>query len=98
MALMPSDRSTLFHRGQLAAVLGVELAEGELALLAYLKGPMYVTQPSEDVAWWRTGQVREKLGKTAQARDAYRQAIARDPRDSDFTASLRNLDASVGVR
>jgi len=98
MALMPNDRTTLFHRGQLAAVLGVDLAEGELALLAYLKGPMYVTQPSEDVAWWRLGQVLEKLGKTSRARDAFRKAIAKDRRDADFKASLRSLDESVGVR
>jgi len=98
IALMPGDRTTLFHRGQLAAVLGVELDEGEVALLEYLKGPQYVTQPPEDVAWWRLGQVLEKQGKTAQARDAYTKAIAKDPRDSDFKASLRSLDSRVGVR
>jgi predicted TPR repeat methyltransferase len=49
------------------------------------------------VAWWRLGQVLEKQGKTARARDAYKKAIAKDARDDDFTASLRKLDASVGV-
>ena len=98
MALMPTDRAALFHRGQLAAVLGVELADGEAALVAYLAGPMYVTQPSDDVAWWRLGQVFEKQGKTALARDAYRKAIAKDPRDDDFKESLRRLEKSTAAR
>jgi tetratricopeptide (TPR) repeat protein len=98
IALVPSDRTTLFHRGQLAAVLGVELAEGEVALLAYLKGPTYVTQPAEEVAWWRLGQVLEKQGKTVRARDAYRKAIALYPRDADFRTSLRSLEASASAR
>jgi predicted TPR repeat methyltransferase len=76
----------------------VDLVEGEGALLAYLKGPIYVTQYSEDVAWWRLGQVLEKQGKTAQARDAYRKALAKDPRDDDFKASLRMLEKSIAPR
>ncbi len=97
-ALMPADRTALFHRGQLAAVLGVDLADGEVALIAYLEGPMYVTQPSEEVAWWRLGQVLEKQGKTVRARDAYRKAIAKDARDSDFRASLQSLERSAAAR
>jgi tetratricopeptide (TPR) repeat protein len=98
MLLNPTDRTTLYHRGLLAAVLGVDLAEGEGALLAYLKGPIYVTQFSEDVAWWRLGQVLEKQGKTARARDAYRKALAKDPSDDDFKASLRMLEQSIATR
>ena len=95
MALVPTDRTALMRRGELAATFGVDLVDGEAALRAYIAGPILLTQPTVDVAWWRLGQVLEKRGKVAAAREAYRKAIAIDGRDTDFRESLRALDASA---
>ncbi|HYW51939.1 MAG TPA: protein kinase [Gemmatimonadaceae bacterium] len=95
VTLMPDDRAALFHRGLLAAVHGVDLNEGQAALREFIKGPILLTQPTVDVAWWRLGQVLAKSGQVADARSAYRKAIALDRRDRDFRASLTQLDASV---
>ncbi len=97
-ALVPTDRTALIHRGRLAAVHGVELAESEAALREYIKGPILLAQPVVGVAWWRLGQVLEKQGKIAPAREAYQKAIATDRRDSDFKASLRDLEAGRVAR
>lgn len=94
MALMPTDRAALLHRGTLAAVHGVDLAESEAALREYIKGPILLTEPPVPVAWWRLGQVLEKQGKIAFAREAYQKAMALDDRDTDYRASLRQLDAT----
>ena len=92
--LMPNDRTTLFHLGELAAVHGVGLAESEVALRDYIRGPILLTQPTVDLAWWRLGQVLEKLGKVEPAREAYRKAIALDGQSEEFRTSLRTLNAT----
>ncbi len=89
---MPSDRTALFYRGQLAAVLGVDLVDGEAALRAYLKGPFILAEPPVGYSWWRLGQVLEKEGKISQAREAYMKAVGIDGRDDDYRQSLRLLD------
>jgi predicted Zn-dependent protease len=97
-ALEPGDRTALFHRGELAAMLGVDLAESEVALREYIKGPILLGQTVVDVAWWRLGQVLQKEGKVAEAREAYAKAIAIDGRDRDCKESLRRLDAASAPR
>jgi Flp pilus assembly protein TadD len=96
VVLMPTDRAALYSIGQLAAIHGVGLAEAETALRTYIGGKILLTQPTVDLAWWRLGQVLEKQGKLAPARDAYQKAIALDPKDDDFRTSLRQLDAASG--
>ncbi len=91
-ALTPKDRAALFHRGQLAAVHGVELVESEASLREYLRTPPLPAQPTLAVAWWRLGQVLEKRGAIAGARAAYRTAVALQKRDTDFKASLERLE------
>ncbi len=98
MELMPSDRTVLFYRGALAAVLGVELAEGEAALRAYVQGPFIPGAPPVGLSWWRLGQVLEKEGKIAAAREAYVKAVGVDGRDDDYRESLRLLDVSTAPR
>ena len=94
MERAPMDRAALLHRGTLAAMHGVDLVEGEAALHEYIKGPILVTQPAADVAWWRLGQVRAKRGDVTGAREAYQRALALDGRDADVKASLRALDSA----
>jgi predicted Zn-dependent protease len=94
IALVPSDRAALYHRGELAAVLGVELAEGEAALREYVKGPFLPAMPPTGRSWWRLGQVLEKQGKIDPAREAYRKAVAVDGRDKDYRGALEALDAA----
>ena len=96
--LAPTDRAALFQRGRLAAVHGVDLAEAETALRAYITVPVLLTQTPVHVAWWRLGQVLEKQGRTQQAREAYRKAQAMAPKDEDYLASLEQLDASTVSR
>ena len=94
MTLMPGDRAALFHRGQLAAELGVDLAGGEAALREYLKGPFLPAMPPKGQSWWRLGQVLEKQGRIAEAREVYAKAVAIDRRDTDYRAALESLDAA----
>ncbi len=98
IALAPSDRAALFHRGELAAVLGVDLVEGEAALREYVKGPFLPAMPPKGQTWWRLGQVLEKQGKIAAAREAYVQAVAVDGRDKDYRGALQALDAARAAR
>ena len=96
--LVPSDPGVDFHIGALAARLGVRAAEGEAALRRYLARPWRPGLPTIDTAWWRLGQSLEKRGRTAEARDAYRRAIALDPKDDDYRASLDALDGRAAAR
>ncbi|MDZ7632130.1 MAG: protein kinase [Gemmatimonadaceae bacterium] len=90
--LNPTDRSILMQLGQLAAVHGVAVAEGEAALREYLRTEPRPEFPPLDLAYWRLGQILQKTGRPAEARDAYGKAIALDGRDKDYRASLRSLD------
>ncbi len=92
--LKPTDRAALYSLGQLAAVHGVGLAEAEAGLREYIRGRILMTEPPVDLAWWRLGQVLEKQGKVAVAREAYQMAIALDKKDEDFRTSLRQLEAA----
>ena len=96
--LVPTDRAALLHRGVLAAVHGVDLDEGAAALREYIKGPILMTQPPVDVAWWRLGQVLAKRGDVTGAREAFARALALDRRATDAEASLRALEAARGLR
>ena len=98
VVLMPTDRAALYSLGQLAATHGVGLAEAETALRKYIGGPILLTEPTVDLAWWRLGQVLEKQGNVAPAREAFQKAIALDTKDDEFRASLRQLDAASGSR
>ncbi|MCU0619537.1 MAG: tetratricopeptide repeat protein, partial [Gemmatimonadaceae bacterium] len=93
--LAPSDITTDFHVGMLAARSGVDLREGEASFRRYLARPWRTGLPRHDVAWWRLGQVLEKGGRLDEARQAYRRALAIDPKDDDFRASLEALEAAT---
>ena len=92
--LLPADGFGLMQLGKLAAVHGVHLEDGAQALREYLRNLTPQTKVSEDVAWWRLGQILEKQGRREDARAAYKKALALDSRDDDFNASLRALEAS----
>jgi tetratricopeptide (TPR) repeat protein len=94
IALAPTDRAALFHRGELAATLGVELSEGETALREYLKGPFLPAMPPKGQSWWRLGLVLEKQGKIEPAREAYQKAVDVDGRDKDYRGALDSLNAA----
>jgi tetratricopeptide (TPR) repeat protein len=96
--LMPGDRAVLYPLGALSAKHGIALRDGEAALRTYLQVPPLLTQQGADAAWWRLGQVLEKQGRVADARAAYRKAVALNGKDADFRASLEELEATVGGR
>ena len=77
---------------------GVDLKEGETALVEYIASPILLTQPPADVAWWRLGQVLETQMRIEPAREVYRKAVALDKRDRDYATSLRALDAQAALR
>ena len=92
--LMPSDPFALLQLGQLAAVHGVQLDAGAAGLRDFIQHVSPVTKQSQDMAWWRLGQILEKQGQRDAARAAYQKAVALDPKFDDFATSLRALDAS----
>jgi len=92
--LLPADDFGLLILGKTAAVHGVHLQEGEQGLRDFLRTLTPKTRASEDVAWWRLGQILEKQGRREDARAAFKKAITLDQRDDDFQASLRALEAA----
>ncbi|MCU0633420.1 MAG: tetratricopeptide repeat protein [Gemmatimonadaceae bacterium] len=80
-----------FLIGRAAALSGEQLERGEAALLAYLRTSPGPDDPRPTNAQLRLGQIYEKMGKTEQARAAYRTALALDGRNEAAKRALKTL-------
>jgi len=80
IARNPDDFAVLFQIGRVAALSGLNLAEGEAALRRYLAQPAHLPGlPSNANAQHRLGDILARRGDTAAARTAYEEALRLDP-------------------
>ena len=80
LARNPDDFAVLFQIGRVAALSGLNLAEGEAALRRYIAQPARLPGlPSTANAQHRLGDILARRGDTAAARAAYEEALRLDP-------------------
>jgi tetratricopeptide (TPR) repeat protein len=89
----PGNRGALYQIGKISALSGENLDRGKECLEEYLGLDAVEGFPGHDGAHWRMGMVLEHEGDLAGARAEYEKAIAMDPENEQFTASLEALDA-----
>jgi tetratricopeptide (TPR) repeat protein len=92
LAKIPDDYTALYQYGRTAAISGQNFTRG----LACLKKCLTLTPPSPASpkltnVWKRIGILQEKLGRTAEARAAYANAVKLDPANRQAADALAKL-------
>jgi len=92
LARNPDDFAVLFQIGRVAALSGLNLAEGETALRRYLAQPARLPGlPPNANAQHRLGDILARRGDTAAARAAYEEALRLDPSLKPAAEALAKL-------
>ncbi|HWS78045.1 MAG TPA: serine hydrolase [Thermomonas sp.] len=73
-----------------------DVAKALPALTRYIELAGADARPSRAAAWWRKGNAYELLGKRADAKASYEQALALDPDNEDAKAALDTLRKTDG--
>lgn len=79
LAKVPDDLRLGYQVGRLAALSGQQLERGLLALEKVQATTEIPDDISKGGAMWRSGQILEKLGRSAEALPAYRRAAVLEP-------------------
>jgi len=88
----PGHQASLYQIGRIAALSGKRLERGEVVLREYLATPVDTPGlPSHAHAWHRLGNVLERLGNAAGAREAYTKALELDPKLKEADDALAKL-------
>jgi tetratricopeptide (TPR) repeat protein len=82
---------TYVRIGQHAGRSGTNYARGEEALRKYLTYKPADNEPSVAVAWYWLGQLQEKQGRKADARQSYLNAQKLAPNDTDIKEALSKV-------
>ncbi len=80
-----------FRLGEVAALSGANLARGEEALKKYLAYDPDDDEPQHSRAHYLLGQIYEKDGKKAEARQRYGEALRLRPRTKAFEEALKGV-------
>jgi tetratricopeptide (TPR) repeat protein len=92
LARNPDDFAVLYQIGRVAALSGLNLAEGETALRRYLAQPAHLPGlPTNAHAQFRLGDILARRGDTAAARAAYEEALRLDPALAPAAEALAKL-------
>lgn len=91
LKLEPGFLPIQFRIGMLAANSGKDLARGEESLRKYLTHKPLDTEPSKAQTWYYLGLVQEKLGKKAEAKTSYANALKLAPGSKDVTEALKRV-------
>jgi tetratricopeptide (TPR) repeat protein len=99
LAVNPTQYLALFFYGRTAALSGQNLERG----LANLQKCLTLSPPQHTpfglaAVWTRLGNVQEKLNHLGEARDAYKEALALDPKSKLAADSLAKLAQSESSR
>jgi len=89
----PRFRPALFELGQLAARQGGDPVDGVVMLERYLALPHWPGDPDQALAWLYLGQLRLRLGRDGEARDAFERALELDPGLDRARQGLGDLSA-----
>jgi tetratricopeptide (TPR) repeat protein len=88
----PDHYASLYQIGRVAALSGKRLDRGEAALREYLASEVRAAGlPSHAHAWHRLGNVLERKGDAAGAREAYKKALELDSKLKEAADSLAKL-------
>jgi tetratricopeptide (TPR) repeat protein len=88
---IPEHPILRYAMGRVAAESGEQLDRGEAALRSYLQRTPAPNEPSLAAAHWRLGQVAEKRGDKAAARQEYETASKLDPNLRQVKEALSRL-------
>lgn len=80
-----------FRLGEAAALSGSNLARGEEALKKYVAYQPKDDEPQHSRAHYYLGQIYEKAGKKAQARQSYAEAVRLRPHTKSFEEALKRV-------
>ena len=80
-----------FRLGEAAALSGSNLTRGEEALKKYVAYEPKDEEPQHSRAHYYLGQIYEKTGKKAQARQSYAQAVRLRPHTKSFEQALKRV-------
>ena len=89
--LDPSYMPAYARLGQHAMRTGSNYARGEESLRKYLGYKPADGDPKLSSAWYWLGQLQQKQGKKADAKQSYLNALKIAPKDKDATEALKNL-------
>jgi tetratricopeptide (TPR) repeat protein len=88
----PEDYLALYQYGRIAAMSGQNLERGLSCLRQVLAmEPPGHTAPQPTQAWYRIGDIQQKLGHKAEAQQAYEQALKLDPGNEGARKALERL-------
>jgi tetratricopeptide (TPR) repeat protein len=90
----PNDYATLYQVGRTAAVSGQHFEEGLASLRHCLQLATPTGSPDHAAVQWRIGNILEKKGDSAGAREAYESALKMDPKFAPATESLAKLKSA----
>jgi tetratricopeptide (TPR) repeat protein len=89
--LDPAYEPAWFRLGETAALSGTNLVRGEEALKKYLTYEPNDHEPELSIAHYRLGQIYEKEGKKAEARQSYAAAVRMRPGTKTFEEALKSV-------
>ncbi|MGH9815525.1 MAG: tetratricopeptide repeat protein [Candidatus Acidiferrales bacterium] len=88
---VPDDLSPYFHAGRVLVQINRDPQRAEQYLRKYVTQPPEPNAPSLGAGHWRLGQALEKQGRADEARRAYQDAVALDPKLDEAKKDLRRL-------
>ena len=91
LALGGDVRNFYYQLGKLAAVSGKDPEAGLDHLKKYLEAPAPSGRPTHADAWWRIGNVYEKMGRNEDAAAAYQKALDINPDHANAKTSMKAL-------
>jgi tetratricopeptide (TPR) repeat protein len=89
--LDPNYMPGWFQIGHMAALSGANLQRGEEALQKYLAYTPKHDEPQHYRAYYWLGEIYEKLGKKAEARQSYATSLKINPRQPDVAEALKKI-------
>lgn len=87
----PGAMSAYYQIGRTAVFAGDHVERGAECLETYLERPAKRGAPGHEHAWWRLGMLRELQGDKEAAGEAYREALAIDPKHEEAGKALSAL-------
>ena len=87
----PAYLPAVYQVGRARLLSGSDLAKAEAAFLQYLSAETVPEGPPRFAALWRLGMVYENMGRAADARARYEEALRLDPTSEEAKKSLAAL-------